>query len=121
MRMQDVRSYTPGNLLYTMGYFPHRLDLSESRHSFKQSARRRRAIEMPTVHLFVICRHRSLLGTGEMKRLPTQRPLLFENRERAKSITAMQRNRVIENMQYAHGEIASVLSDRGDGPLLGSD
>src|SRR6187401_2667124 len=94
VRMQNVRPYTPGNLLDAMGYFTHQLNLRNPWYAVKQSTRRRRAIEMPAVHLFFLGRYRPLFGSGEMKRFPTQRALLLENRERAECVTAVQRDRV---------------------------
>lgn len=37
-----------------------------------------------------------------MVRLPTQRPLLTQQRSRAKGVATMEWNRVVKDVQYAH-------------------
>src|ERR1700730_489254 len=97
-----MRAHALHDLLDAIRELAHELELSEPRHTLQESARRRRAIELPAVHLFFIGRHWTLFRAGEMECLPAQRPLLLENRQRAESITAVQRNRVIEYVQNTH-------------------
>src|SRR5574340_1275395 len=101
--MQNMGPYVLDDLLDAVGGFTHQLDLCESRNTFKQPARRQRAIEMPAVHLFFVSRHQPLFRAGKMERFPAQRSLLLEDRQCAESVAAVQRNRMIENMQDAHG------------------
>jgi hypothetical protein len=54
------------------------------------------------VHLLLLDRAAFLLGTGNVLGFPTEPALLAKDRECAKGIAAMERNRVVEDMENPH-------------------
>ena len=46
-----------------------------------------------------------MLWRGQVVGLPPERPLLLEDGERSEGVTAMQRDGMIQDMEYAHSEL----------------
>ena len=63
---------------------------------------RRRPEELPVINGLVGVKLRRVLGRRQMERLPAPRTLVCENRQRAKDVAALQRQRMVENVKDAH-------------------
>ena len=112
--MQDVRFVEADQFLQSRLGGVH---LAEVAAQAGHGRRGRRAVEGPAVDRFLLGFARALLGRGEMQGLPTEAPLLVQEGQGAESIAAVQRNRVVEDVQYPQGTIsgdhAAISSLRG--------
>ena len=83
-----------------------------------------RAVEVKAVHVFLVRRRAVVLGRREVQRLPAERALLLQDRERPEGVAAVQRNRVVEDVQdlagssrlaqLAVGSLAAITLRRND-------
>ena len=100
VRMQDVRANLLDHLGDTRFVYLHFPQFAQTGQALGQRARR--AVEVPAVHVVFATRGHPLARRGEMKRLPAERALLAKYRDGPKGVAAMQRQRVIEDMENPH-------------------
>src|SRR6202030_1732498 len=101
--VQQLRFDLLGNRLQTVRERVHHPQLRHRRQAGEPRAVERRAEEMPAVDRLFETLGALLLRAGEMGRVPSEPPLLSQYRQRAKRVAAVQWERVIEDMQDAHG------------------
>ena len=80
----------------------HHHELRDRRQSRQPLAFERCAEEMPALYRLFQMLATLLLRAGEMRCFPPEALLLLQYRQRAERITAVQRQRMIEDMQDAH-------------------
>jgi len=84
------------------GKLSHQRHLVEPRHTAPAGCGRR-AMEVPAVHRLLQRRAAgSVLGAGQVEGLPPERALLAQQRQRAERVPAVQRDRVVEDVEDAH-------------------
>ena len=60
------------------------------------------AIKVPPIDVFFRDLISALFGAGQMECFPTQRALFFEDGNRPKSVAAVQRDGMVEDVEDAH-------------------
>src|SRR6266702_3852813 len=113
MRMQELRSDALCDVFQPARERAHHRELRQTRQSAQALAVMRCAQEMPSVHGLVELLAAALLRPGEMGRLPSQPSLLLQYRQRAERVSAVQRQRMVEDVEEAHG-VPAASSFRND-------
>ena len=60
-------------------------------------------MKAPAVDVLDVAARLAVARRGELQRLPAERALLAQDGQRAERVAAVQRQRVIEDVQDAHG------------------
>ena len=100
MGMDQVRTKLAHQLVQPPGDAAHQGKLTGQRQAAAGPVRR--AIELPIVDNLALAGAGSLLGRGQMRGLPADQALHPQDVERAKDITALLGQRMVEDMQHAH-------------------
>src|SRR5450432_4180786 len=99
--MQDVGTYRARHFFETPRRCAHLRHFPDAGQAVKRAWFPRRSVEMKTVDVFFQCAGHGMLRTRHMERLPAQAPLLAQDRTRAERVAALERDRMVENMQDA--------------------
>jgi hypothetical protein len=102
VRVQDVRLDLRDDLGQAPGQAVDHLFLVQHRQFGQRSARGRGAVEVQAVDGFFQIVAGMLLGAGHMEGFPAERALLAQDRAGAEGVAAVQRDRVVEDVQDTH-------------------
>ena len=133
MGMQDVRPHLLDHLGDPPAHGRHQPQFADSRQLRSSVGVERSAEEMPVVDRLLGDRRRTLLRRSEMEGLPAAPTLLAQQGERAKRVAAMQRQRMVEDVEDAQwhstvfvlrtpalalgaAQVAHAGTDRANGP-----
>ena len=99
--MDQVRTHSFGYLRETIAHRTHQRDLAKQWPSADPLGFPQRSIEVQPVDVFFGCTRRRVLRPGEVKSLPSEASLLSQDRTRAECVAAVQRDRVIQDVEHA--------------------
>ena len=86
--------------------------IADARHARRRALAERRAMKAPTVDVLDLAARLAVARRRELQRLPAERPLLAQDGQRAEHVAAVQRKRVIEDVQDAHGGAYAAIRPR---------
>ena len=99
MGMQDMGADFGDHLGQAFLQAFHQLHFAEYRPFCRRSCRARRTVKVPAVDVFLRRRTADVFGRSQVKCFPAQAPLPVQDRQGAECIAAVQRNRMIEDVQ----------------------
>ncbi len=101
MSVQDVRSDRREELLESLRSGVDDHHVVEDRNSLQLRGLDSRAVEVESCDVFLGLPRRVVFRCRQLKRLPPQSPLLAQQRQRAKCVAALQRQRMIQDVENA--------------------
>src|SRR5215469_3920118 len=102
MRMKDLGLYLLDDVLDAPAEVADNLQLAQPWQPRGKPIRHRRTQEFPLADAFSRGPRSVMLAARQQHRVPTQRPLLVDDGESTKHIAALQRGRMVENVQNPH-------------------
>ena len=99
VRMQDVRLQFARKLLQPRFSSTHQAQFVDAG---RPCFRHRASVETQAVDVLDVSRRLALLGRGQMKGFPAQRPLLTQDSRGAEGVAAVQRDGVVEDVEDSH-------------------
>src|SRR6516162_10754968 len=100
--VKDPGSYLFDDIVESPVQVADDLQLAKPRQLRSKTSWHWRAQEFPGADPLARGPGRIMLATRQQHGLPTQRPLLIDDAERAKHIAALQRQRMVEDVQNSH-------------------
>ena len=100
MGVDDLRLHFDRHLKHPPFQLAHQSQFAQAGQARRESSRRR-ALKVPAVHSLFQGLAGDVLGAGEMHGFPAQLALLAQDGQCAEGVATVQRDRVVQHMQYA--------------------
>src|SRR4051812_28422310 len=102
MRMDEVGFLFANDLRHALRRLRHEAHFAGERYLRPHRGNHGRAVEVPAFDGLLVSLTAILLWRSQLKRFPPDGPLLAQDCKRPERITALQRNRMIEDVEDAH-------------------